>query len=82
MAGCKPGRDFRTSQHSEQVQVLQPGSYQNDIIIRGSCKDIDINILLDTGASVSLVSTRLITQLDMMDNIRPTKILIKAWVKI
>ena len=76
MAGCKQSRDFRTAKNSKTVQVLQSGCYQNDIIIRGSCKGADINMLLDTGASVSLVSTRLITQLDMMDNIRPTKILI------
>ena len=72
----QPTLNLRTAKNSKTVQVLQSGCYQNDIIIRGSCKGADINMLLDTGASVSLVSTRLITQLDMMDNIRPTKILI------
>ena len=49
---------------------------KNDIIIRGTCSNTPINILIDTGASVSLASTRLIDQLNLMHEITTTKILI------
>ena len=76
--GCNPrSREVKAQQNFGNVQVLQPGTMsKNDIIIRGICSEIQINVLLDTGASASLVSTRLIDQLDMMDKIQPTKILI------
>ena len=57
--------------------VLQPGSYKS-IIVRGSCEDIDIQICLDTGAQASLISTRLVHQIDMIYNIKPTNILIQG----
>lgn len=56
------------------VQALQPGiKLDNEIIIRGSCGEVAINLLLDTGASLSLVATRLVHQLNKMDDIRPTR---------
>ena len=57
--------------------VVQPGSYKS-IIVRGTCEDIDIQICLDTGAQASLISTRLVHQIDMIDNIKPTSILIQG----
>ena len=75
-AGNRPGHARRTFLNDEQIQVLAQVKYQKDIIVRGNCNGTDINVLLDTGASVSLVSSRLVCRLDLIDNIRPTEILI------
>ena len=48
----------------------------SDIIVRGECNGLKICYFLDTGAALSLVSSRLIHQLDLMDHIRPTKRLV------
>ena len=43
-----------------------------DIIVNGLCGETNVNILIDTGASASLVSTRLIDQLNLLDSVNPT----------
>ena len=69
MGGCKYAKN---SQNFEHHAYLQPQNL--DIIVRGICEDTLVNILVDTGASASLVSTRLIDQLNLIDQIRPTLI--------
>ena len=46
--------------------------HNKDIIVQGSCQNTPVNILLDTGASISLVSTRLINSLNLVHEIMPT----------
>ena len=52
--------------------MIQPRNL--DIIVRGYCEEAPANILLDTGASASLVSTRLLDQLDLISKVQPTSI--------
>ena len=58
------------------MRDLQSESSVSDIIVRGECRGQAANFLLDTGAMVSLVSTRLVHQLDKMHDIQPTTRLI------
>ena len=44
-----------------------------NIIVRGTCNSTPVEIFVDTGATTSLVSSRLIYRLDMIENIIPTK---------
>ena len=43
-------------------------------MVTGFCDNIAINVLIDTGASVSLISTRMVEQLDIISNTTPTSI--------
>ena len=47
-------------------------------MVTGFCDNIAINVLIDTGASVSLISTRMVEQLDIISNITPTSIKLKV----
>ena len=58
----------------QSVHRVQPSF--NQIIIRGTCVNTPSNLLIDTGASVSLVNTKLIEQIGMMGEISPTNITI------
>lgn len=51
-----------------RVQTLQP-DIKLEFIVRGSCGEVAINVLLDTGASLSLVATQLVHQLNKMEDI-------------
>ena len=56
---------------------MQPRNVsKNQIIIQGFCRKTPANLLVDTGASISLVNTRLIDQLNAMHEVVPTSILI------
>ena len=58
---------------------LQPGSRKNnEIILQGFCFDHPVNYMLDTGANVSLVSSRLVDVLDLWNSIRPTSTIISG----
>ena len=59
------------------MNVLQPQAVSNNqIIVQGICLKTPANLLIDTGASISLVSTRLVNQIDRMHEIMPTSTLI------
>ena len=59
------------------VNVLQPRVVsKNHIIIQGFSRKTPVNLLIDTGASISLVNTRLIDQLNAMNEVVPTSSLI------
>ena len=58
---------------------LQPGSRKNnEIILQGFCFDHPVNYMLDTGANVSLVSSRLVDVIDLWNSIRPTSTIISG----
>ena len=59
-----------------KVNALQPQG--KEIIVQGYCQDTPVNILLDTGAAVSLVSTRLIDTLGKTHEILPTAQIIQG----
>ena len=53
----------------------------NQIIVQGYCHGSPCNILLDTGATISLVSTRIVYLLGLEREIRPTRQLIAGLAK-
>ena len=58
-------------------KYLQPQrNPYNQIIIQGYCKGTPCNILMDTGATISLVSTRIVYLLNLERDIKPTRQLI------
>ena len=59
----------------KNYHVLQPGN-QNQIIVNATCAQWPVNLLLDTGAAISLVNTRFIRQAELVDKIQPTETLI------
>ena len=59
------------------MNALQPAAnVKNQIIIQANCLSTPVNLLIDTGASLSLVNTRFINQIDVMHKIMPTSYLI------
>ena len=64
----------------DKIYRLQPGP--NQIIIRGKCEETPSLLLIDTGASVSLVHTKLIAQIDRLSEILPTNIIIAGLDKV
>ncbi len=46
----------------------------NQIIIKAECGATPVNLLVDTGASISLVSTRFIHQMSLGNHVIPTTI--------
>ena len=56
-------------------QILQPKS-AGQIIVNARCAYQAVNLLIDTGAGVSLVNTRFLRQANLFDKIQPTEILI------
>lgn len=50
----------------------------NQILIQGNCFDRNVNLLIDTGASVSLVATRLVYMLKLTHKIEPTNKIISG----
>ena len=44
-----------------------------NIIVRGICNSTPVELFIDSGATTSLVSSRVVYQLDMIENIIPTK---------
>jgi hypothetical protein len=56
-------------------QILQPKS-AGQIIVNARCAHQAVNLLIDTGAGVSLVNTRFLRQANLFDKIQPTEILI------
>ena len=53
-----------------------PINQTNHLIVQGYCEQTPVNLMIDTGASVSLVATRLVHNLDKLRQIEPTKTLI------
>ncbi|KAL5272465.1 hypothetical protein ACHWQZ_G000612 [Mnemiopsis leidyi] len=51
---------------------LQPG-FGNQIIVNATCAEQPVNLLIDTGAAMSLVNTRFIIQSNLMNSVQPTK---------
>ena len=49
---------------------------KNQIIVQGSCSEIPSNFLIDSGASASLVATRLVYNAGLTHKIKPTATLI------
>ena len=60
---------------SDKVKVLQPVR-SNQIIVKAHCRDTPVNLLIDTGASLSLVNTRFINQMSLQNHVVPTSTLI------
>jgi hypothetical protein len=56
---CKASCEER----SEDSEPLQP--QESDIIVRGMCQGVAVDVLADTGANVSLASIWLIDQIDI-----------------
>ena len=56
-------------------KTLQPDCV-NQIIVNAWCAKQPVNLLVDTGAGISLVNTRFIRQSNLMDKIQPTSTLI------
>ena len=78
MRGCKSREHVQNfDKHVQRERVhLQP---HNLDIVRGFCRDIQVNITLDTGGNTSLMSTKLIDQLNIIDEIKPTTIKLRCW---
>ena len=55
-----------------QLNSLQP--VNNQILVQTSCQNIPVNLFIDTGASISLVSTRFIEQANLVHQVAPTKV--------
>ena len=56
---------------------MQPRTVlKNHIIIQGFSRETPVNLLIDSGASISLVNTRLLDSLNVMDEVKPTSTLI------
>ena len=56
--------------HKIQPRPLFTG--RNQIVIRGICKNAAVNLLIDTGAAISVINTRLVETLNIMHKIMPT----------
>ena len=69
MGGCK------TNFHRKNIKTLQPHA-KNQIIVRAQCKNIPVNLLVDTGAGISLVNAKFIKHFNLIKFVRPTNIMI------
>ena len=52
---------------------MQPRA-KNQIIVRANCKGAPVNLLVDTGAGISLVNAKFIKHFNFMEYVRPTSI--------
>lgn len=64
----------------QEINTLQPQS-KNQIIVQAHCRNEPINLLIDTGANLSIVNTRFIQQSDWWGQVRPTTTLIAGLAK-
>ena len=58
--------------HDNKFQELSTGSKSSYVIARGTCYSVPVDLLIDTGATTSLVSYRLIHQLELTENMQST----------
>ena len=56
-------------------------SNTNEVLIQGFCKNHPVNFLLDSGANVSLVATRLVHVAGLMEYVKPTATIITGLSK-
>ena len=69
-------------QNKCQFSKTQPRDKSfNEIIVQGSCRDRNVNFLLDSGATISLVATRLVHVIGLADQIRPTSKIVVGLAK-
>ena len=73
-------RGCATKTVNATVATIQPerSMIGPSVIVRGTVFDIPLNILIDTGASASLISTRTTEQLNLLDRITPATRVIKG----
>ena len=62
----------KLAKNRRDTETLQPGSV-GQIIVNATCAQQPVNLLIDTGAAMSLVNTRFIKQSNLMDSVQPTK---------
>ena len=74
MCGCKSREHVQNFDKHVQRERLHLQPHNLDIIVRGFCRDIQVNITIDTGGNASLISTKLVDQLNIIDEIKPTTI--------
>ena len=80
--GCKACEFAQNKVSKANRGYLQPRpNKMNQIIVQGYCHGSPCNILLDTGATISLVSTRIVYLLGLERDIRPTRQLIAGLAK-
>ena len=68
----KQSSNYSKKNNASPTYSSQPGSLRQ-IIVRAECSRFPVNLLIDTGATVSLVSTRFIQHLNMWNKVVPTR---------
>ena len=66
-----------------KIHRSRHGCYSNtkEVLIQGFCKNHPVNFLLDSGANVSLVATRLVHVAGLMEYVKPTATIITGLSK-
>ena len=76
--GCNTAEVNSLQQMQTHHYPCNPGNISKQLIVTAYMSNKPFNMFLDTGAGASLISTRTVHQLGMLDHIQPTATIIKG----